>query len=129
MYRIIKIIFFPVFLSLNACTLLKFSEQLHTLQAAGKSQTEINEYVENQSEGFNLLLEDIKKNRLKTGLGKLEVLRRYGEPVLLKEAADSVGIEYLLYYRHPVRYFASDRVYLYFDKNDILVSWEYKPSQ
>lgn len=70
---------------------------------------------------FDLLLKDIEADKLKPGLEKRAVLARYGQPVLEFPADDQT--EKLLY-RHPVKYFDSPKVYLYFDSNQKLAKWD-----
>lgn len=70
---------------------------------------------------FDLLLKDIEAGRLKIGMDKKAVLTRYGEPVL--EFPEDNQAEKLLY-RHPLKYFDSPKVYLFFDSNRKLARWE-----
>ncbi len=70
---------------------------------------------------FDLLLKDIEADKLKSGLDKKNILARYGQPVLEFGADDQT--EKLLY-RHPLKYFDSPKVYLYFDSNQKLAKWD-----
>ena len=99
---------------------------LKTLKSVGRSQDEIKVYLARQSKLFNKLLGDLNNNKLRQGVTKDQFIRIYGEPILSKRAVEFLGEEILLY-RHPTKYFQSDRVYVYFDKEEKLIRWEYKP--
>lgn len=124
-----QIIFLTVaLLGLNGCSLLQHYEQLMALKRIGDSQREIELYLKAQEEGFYKLKQDLKTKKLKIGVPQEEILARYGEPVLSKEVKDKPQIQQVFLYRHPTNYFTSDKIYLYFDKNRKLVSFEYKPA-
>ena len=112
------------------CALVRFlqcHDKLMTLKRVGASQDEIGKYVERQEKLFLLLLDDIRNDRIKSGLSKTDVIDTYGDPILFREVVDRPSIKEALLYRHPTEYFSSDRVYLYFDDSGKLVYWEYKP--
>jgi len=101
-------------------------ESLKTLKSIGDSQNEIGVYLARQLKLFNQLLVDLKDEAIEPGISKARFIRVYGEPILSKEVGDPSRGTVLLY-RHPTEYFKSDRVYLYFDQEENLVRWEYKP--
>jgi hypothetical protein len=70
---------------------------------------------------FDKLLEDIKLDKLKSGLSKQNIMRFYGEPVLVKRIGSSPGEEWL--YRAPLEYFETPKVYLIFDSQEELLKW------
>ncbi|MBD3264283.1 MAG: hypothetical protein GF375_04185 [Candidatus Omnitrophica bacterium] len=118
-----------LFFLLSGCSLYQKSKALMTLKRLGDSQQQMEKYIEEQEKLFDRLVEDIKEDRLKTGLSIEEVNRLYGDPVLKREAPSSQPFSTILLYRYPTRYFDSDRVYLQFDSSGILVGWEYKPHE
>ncbi len=123
-----KVVYFlsVSFLFFAGCVFIKHAQQLSVLGAVGKSQKEISIYVDKQRRLFRDLVEDIKKGNLTKGLTASEVVRRYGEPVLSwKDRSNSFHQKLL--YRDPVNFFTSDKVYLYFDRKDKLIFWEYVP--
>jgi len=101
-------------------------KSLKTLKSVGDSQDEISTYLAKQLELFNQLLVDLEDEVVEPGISKKRFIRTYGEPILVKEVSEPSGGIVLLY-RHPTEYFKSDRVYLYFDQEEKLVRWEYKP--
>ena len=103
-------------------------ESLKTLKSVGDSQERIEAYLARQLKLFNQLLVDLKDEAIEPGISKARFIRVYGEPILSKEVGDLSGDTVLLY-RHPTEYFKSDRVYLYFDQEENLVRWEYKPKK
>jgi len=62
------------------------------------------------------------------GLTKKRIIKIYGDPVLTKKIEDSPPMTEALLYRHPTKYFSSDRVLLYLDEAQELIHWEYKPN-
>ncbi|MBP7089040.1 MAG: hypothetical protein KBB01_07085 [Candidatus Omnitrophica bacterium] len=110
---------------LQGCIL--FTPELDTLKEIGRSQKEINSYLTKQKKRFLILVRDVKKERLIKGMLKAKFLRRYGEPVLSKKNSDSLEQEIMLY-RHPTKYFDSEKVYVHFDKEGRLIHWEYLSS-
>lgn len=101
-------------------------EGLMTLKRLGDSQKEIETHVDKQEKLFNLLVNDLKAEKLKSGTSETQIQRTYGSPVLTKPAAEPEG-SYVLLYRHPTRYFNSDKIYLHFDASRKLTHWEYVP--
>lgn len=112
------------------CAKLAHLDELLALKSVSDNQRQIEIYLAKQECGFNRLKDDIKNNRLKQGELKRSVIAKYSEPVLTKKAMpENVGVKEILLYRHPTNYFKSDRIYLCFDANNRLVSWELKPAE
>ena len=97
------------------------------LKRYSAGQKEIASYVKAAQYRFDLLAADIAGNALRVGLKRADIVGRYGEPVLDWKVDDAFGAVEKLLYRKPVEYFSTDRIYLYFDKEDRLVRWEYCP--
>ena len=73
--------------------------------------------IEEKDALFESLKKDIKSSVLETGLNKKDILSRYGQPVLTKDD----GLSWL--YRLSLDFFENEKIYLYFDSNDCLLSW------
>ena len=97
------------------------------LRQYSAGQKEITHYVKNEEDGFNMLVLDIEKNNIKTGLRYSDVLRRYGEPVITWDIQPPSLISKKLLYRKPIDYFSTSRAYLYIDNSGSLMKWEYYP--
>jgi len=125
-----RILVYLIIILLCGCAKLAHLDELLTLKSVSDDQRQIEIYLAKQEHGFNKLKEDIKNNRLRQGELKRSIIAKYSEPVLTKEAEpENVGIKEILLYRHPTSYFKSERIYLYFDINNRLVSWESKPAE
>lgn len=123
-----RILFCLAVLMLCGCAKLAHLDELLTLKNVSDNQRQIQIYLEKQEKGFTRLKDDIKNDRLTLGQFKRSIIDKYSEPVLIeKPEPESVGIKEILLYRHPTNYFKSDRIYLYFDENCRLASWELKP--
>lgn len=101
-------------------------DELLALKRLGSSQEQIARDIKREEKYFSKLKADIRDQQLKPGLSQDEFLRAYGEPILSRESVDLPGGEVFLY-RHPTRYFNSDKVYVYFDASGKMQSWEYIP--
>jgi len=101
-------------------------EGLLTLKRLGDSQEQMQRSVDKQKAYLLKLIKDIKEDKLTPGSSIDDIERRYGEPVLVKEGQEMSSIKVFLY-REPTNYFESDKVYLYFNKEEKLTKWEYKP--
>lgn len=121
-FKFILIFFLACGLFLSGCAR---TAGLLTLKRVGASQQEIERYLERQEKLFKRLAEDVKNKKLKPGTSKQKVINVYGEPVLSK--CNKTSLETAFLYRHPTKYFNSDKVYLYFDKDSKLSSWKYIP--
>lgn len=123
-----RIIFFFLFiLMISGCAVSRYYQELRVLKIAGAGQKEIQDDLEQQTELFYALRQDLKQNRLSAEMLKEEIINSYGEPVLTKEIKDDSLAKCRFLYRHPTQYFSGDRIYLYFDDRDKLVRWEYLP--
>ncbi|MBU2251355.1 MAG: hypothetical protein KKH25_03785, partial [Candidatus Omnitrophica bacterium] len=105
--------------NLSGCLFKENIEGLLTLKQLGKNQKYIERSIKAQERLFRKLTADIKKDKLKLGIPVESFLRSYGEPVVSKDIP-SLGKRFL--YRHPTNYFDSDKVYIYFDRQDQLVN-------
>ncbi|NQT28469.1 MAG: hypothetical protein HQ570_02610 [Candidatus Omnitrophica bacterium] len=115
-----------ILFTISGCLFLP--ESVKTLKSVGDSQKEISAYLAKQLEFFNQLLVDLNNQLIKPGTPKKIFIGTYGEPILSKRVSEPSGGSRLLY-RQPTEYFKSDRVYLYFDQEENLVRWEYKPKK
>jgi len=111
--------------ALGGCAVL--SDELQALKDVGRSQAQIGSYVKRENRRFLKLLKHYKKGHLKIGIPKSRIIAAFGEPVLIKSLDDNLVKEVFLY-RHPTDFFTSDKIYLYFDKSNKLVRWEYRPN-
>lgn len=111
---------------LNGCS-LNF-QGLMTAKGLADNQEEMGSYINTQKQLFEKLKTDVENGRLKKGMPKNEALAMYGEPILSRPSQDQArAVEYLLY-RHPVKYFSSDLIYLYFDKDGRLTCAQVGPA-
>jgi len=110
-------------LLLTGCANFNFAG-LKNLSRLAKNQEETEKYVLRQEKLFYKLKVDVQDNKLKKGMAQDEILSKYGEPIFYKAVEDKPAVKESLLYRLPTEYFSSDKVYLYFDSNNNLYSWE-----
>ena len=94
-------------------------QHVHTLKQYSKEQDLIARQVETAKKKFNLLVEDIKEEKLEKGISKKRFMRIYGDPVIEIEENE-------LLYRDPLEFFDTPKVYIYFDEKGKLIKWVYE---
>lgn len=110
-----------VFIYFFLIILVSGCSNLRALMRYSKEQDALQSQVSAQKKKVERLFADIKDNKLVIGTtAKRLIIRRYGEPVLLKKVEDK---EQLLY-RDPMEYFSSPKAYLLFDEDGILENIE-----
>lgn len=102
------------------------SQPIRTLKALGVEKDAQAAQVERQNIKFELLLNDIMRDRLKTGVSRAKIEKRFGKPVLEEPLSDE-GKTVLLY-RKPTEFFDTEKIYLTFDKNNNLEKIEIEES-
>ncbi len=105
----VKFILFLAFIFVSGC-----SQPLRTLMSVGSEQKAQGAYVKRQDRCFDLLMRDIKRERLKIGVSDQYVISRYGEPVLKKGST--------FVYRKAVEFLDTPKVYLDFDEKGLLTN-------
>lgn len=100
-------------------------EAIGVLKDLAFERSEQEKAVDTDKMHFNALREAIENNTLKQGLTRIEVSSLYGQP---KKVASSVeaSIKETLIFIEPFKYFGAKKIYLYFDKDDKLLTWEIK---
>ncbi len=101
-------------------------DKLLVLKHYGDNQDQTKRYIKKTEEFFDKLVRDVKDGRVKPGATKEEFMATYGSPVLTEEESSLKG-GLVAVYRYPTYYFDTDKVYVYFDDNFKLVSYEYQP--
>ncbi|MCF7870941.1 MAG: hypothetical protein K9L77_02710 [Candidatus Omnitrophica bacterium] len=113
---------------LGGCAFFSKLPQLLTLKRVSSSQKQMERCVEKKKKYLKKLKKDIDENKLEKGITYRRFIKLYGEPVLEKDSGKK-NIKKVLLYRHPTEYFNTDKVYIYFDLSDKLVSWEYQKQE
>lgn len=112
--------------ALGGCVFLTHHQQITTLENLSDNQRQMREYVSAEEKLFFKLREDVFNNRLTKGTPRGEILSQYSEPIYCKPLKDRAEIKEVCLFRHPTQYFSSDLIYLKFDENGQLYSWELK---
>lgn len=99
-------------------------QAINTLNDLAKERSAQETVIRKEKRQFARLIGAIKKGTLKIGMDEEEILRVYGEPVLVKDVSGGEGR--LLIFGEPLKYFGAKKAYLYFDEGGKLSSWEVK---
>lgn len=113
---------------LLAFTLSGCCQALLNLKKLGENQEETKVYVKNQEGLFAKLSDDLKNNRLEAGNSMDEVISLYGQPIERKDMDYKGKPAHAFIYRHPVKFFNTDLIYLYFDQAGHLYGWDTQPA-
>jgi hypothetical protein len=124
-YKTRKIILLIIFF-VCGCVSAEELQGLMTLKRLSGNQAQQEKYMKIQEAKFKKLLRYIKDGKLEKGRSRKWVLSAFGEPILTKTIDDDAYLKEFLMYRHPDQFFGSERVYLYFNENESLVSWRYE---
>ncbi|MFA5099415.1 MAG: hypothetical protein WC547_00835 [Candidatus Omnitrophota bacterium] len=108
---------------LTGCISTRQTKQMIQLKRFGDNRAEMDRFIQIQEDGFSRLQEDFKGKRLAAGTPKRLIISRYADPVYCKSLEGGFAGEICLY-RRPTEFFSSDVIFLYFDKNGDLESWE-----
>lgn len=100
-----------------------------TLQNLAQSRREMKQEVQKDEASFSVLLDDLKNNRLQKGMSEAEILARYGRPIFARPVNGGAEKSEVMLYRHPTEFFSSELVYLYFDQDKKLASWQVNPAK
>jgi len=118
-------ILFLALIGLSGCAKVQHLDQLLTLKALADEQVVMGQYVEEQNQKFELMIEEVKAGTLDQYLNKKRILRTFGNPIHVKHInKNDQELESWLY-RYSMQFFDSEKIYLYFDPDDNLVESEY----
>jgi len=111
---------------LPGCVLVRTYRGLMLFKRFRDNQREIARFVAVKEASFGALLNDISQGKLERGMLEDEVISLYGEPLMRTPVVNAGQETTVLFYRHPTRFFTSDKVYLLFDEHGRFVSGELK---
>ncbi|HAH21593.1 MAG: hypothetical protein A2Y00_05670 [Omnitrophica WOR_2 bacterium GWF2_43_52] len=97
---------------------------LKMVKAWTNNQKASEAYLAKQRTGFLLLAQDIRGNALEKGIPKRELILHYGEPVFCQGIG---GKQEKCLYRDPTKFSRTDKAYLFFNEDAVLLSWELIP--
>ena len=119
-----NLFFVPLILIVSGCAQLSHLDQLLTLKAISDNRDLQHKFVKKQDKNFSALLVAIKDNSIQKFTAKKQFLKQFGPPVIAHpDVWDGKPCELWLY-RYAVKYLSSEKVYLYFDEQENLLSWE-----
>ncbi|MBU1726029.1 MAG: hypothetical protein KJ880_00120 [Candidatus Omnitrophica bacterium] len=116
-------IVFSAFFS-GGCVYLTHYSDLKKLKNLADSQDQMQEEIKAHEVLFYSLRSDVLENKITQGPDYKEVVSKYGEPILCGPAKAQDEFISSCLYRHPTKYFSSDLIYLNFDSEKKLCSWE-----
>ena len=116
---------FLIAFSLSGCFRKDRAQAIATLEALAEERAAQEEIIESERARFSLLIKAVEDGTIKKGLSEEEIHRLYGKPQIIKHP-DAADIDKILVFAEPLNYFGTEKVYLYFDQDEKLVSWEMK---
>ena len=111
---------------MSGCAKARHLDQLLTLKNLADEQDQMKEYVQEQDQNFERMLEEARAGTLDQYSNKRKIQRTFGDPVYVRNVTkDDQELESWLY-RYATKYFGAEKIYLYFDFDGNLVESEYK---
>ena len=96
---------------------------LRTLMEVGKSQAEIAKALKQETKNYNRVKKAIEDGKLEEGMSGEKIKKKYGEPIidLYDEKRDAFK---WLYMPATSTHFEGEKLYLFVDKEGVLVGWK-----
>ena len=117
-----KLLIISSFVFLYGCSSLS---QLLTLKSYGDNQALQEKYAEMQDTNFEKLVKVAQSNLLLDYPDKKSFLRNFGDPIYTKNLTKKGQLLEEWLYRYAARFFNSEKVYLYFDRDGKLVDFKH----
>ncbi|NQU73826.1 MAG: trehalose-phosphatase, partial [Candidatus Omnitrophica bacterium] len=92
-----------------------------TLLEVGRSEKYKQEALKQETTSFNRVKKYILENTIKKGISKKAAINKFGRPVLM---TPKEGYEKWAYKPGDSDWFGGEKIYLFFDKDDKLISWK-----
>jgi len=110
---------------LSGCAKISHLDQLLTLKGLADEQDQMGKQINEQNQKFEMMLSEMKAGTLDQYLNKKKIVGIFGDPIYVKTVkSDDRQMEVWLY-RYAVKFFGSEKIYLYFDSDGKLVKSEY----
>lgn len=119
------IIIFAGILFLSGCAKARHLDQLLTLKNLADEQVQMNRYVESQDQNFESMIKEIEAGTLNQYSNKRKILRKFGDPIYVRNVTDGDQDLESWLYRYAAEFFGVEKIYLYFDSSGSLVKSEY----
>ncbi len=98
------------------------AEELLTLQEQGQQEEAKEKETVEHDRVFQAVIKAIVSGQIKKGIKASEIRKKYGEPLATGESPN--GPRWLYKARGHKKWLEVPRVWLYFDKKEVLTSWE-----
>ena len=123
------IILFAGLVFFSGCAKVQHLDQLLTLKDLADEQTQLNQYVKEQNQKFELMVDEIKADTLDQYADKNEIIKTFGKPVYVNNVTEEDQELEAWLYRYATEFFGVEKIYLYFDHDGNLVKSEYIEEQ
>ncbi len=107
---------------------VKSKDGLKALMELSKDRAKMAEEYDTETDNYNNALKAIDKDSLPEGLSAEDVRNKLGEPVIVLSEPDGERTRWV-YKNGAADYSSSEKVYLFFDKNEKLINWVIPPAK
>jgi len=111
-------------LCLSGCAILENIDEISTLGDYARDKDNQHHLVKTINDHYDALTKAIDQKAIGVYKTQASWVHSFGEPILKKDLKDG-GQRWL--YRYTVYRLARTKVYVYFDRNGIMVKWEKLP--
>jgi len=116
-------------ISLTGCTKARYLPQLLTLKEYSDEQEAVDNYVDEQDNKFEFLVEEVKSKAAYNFKDEDSFLSVYGEPIFSRMEEEEGIKKKVLLYRKSKEFFGADKVYVFFDEDGKLLEIDYRQSE
>ena len=112
-------------ISLSGCAKVMNIKKLLRIKGYSDNKDMQEKHVHLNDKNFELLMEAVNQDRMGGYPDKKSILKAFGDPIFSTDDDKEGQIREKWLYRYAMKYFDSEKVYLYFDDEEKLVDWKY----
>lgn len=112
---------------LAGCESVAKVDELLRLRAYSNEKDRLALFVQKQNASFERLLNAAKSSSLSQYPTRKSIWANFGPPVFTTQVVLNGEVYEVWMYRYSTKFFGSDKVYLYFDRQGLLKAYDYSP--
>ena len=108
------------------CAKLAHIEQLLTIKGLSDNRDVQAEFVTQQNENFDRLVQAVTAGEIQSGIKREVFLKKFGEPVFRRPVTIDGKEQEEWLYRYATKYSGAEKVYVYFGTEGKLLTWKHE---
>jgi hypothetical protein len=123
-----KILFLLLVFVVCGCA-ARHVEEIRRIQVVSAEMAAQQRLVDESNKRFEALLKVVQEKTMSDYKTRKDFLDAFGQPIFTKRITGSPAEHELWLYRYCEKFWGSEKVYLYFDKEGNLVRWEHRAAE